>query len=64
MMSGALFSWAWLPEVQEYVTNDKGETRLENKSLEDLGEGLKRAEMDGEIIGLRKKVTAVVRRWL
>ena len=63
MTSGSFFAWAWLPEVQEYVTDDKGKEILQNKSLEDLAQGVTTADTGGEIIGVRHKVRAALKRW-
>lgn len=66
MAMGAIYSWAYLPDVQwrrEYVdTNGKVKMRLETKSLEDLGEGRERARRDGEIVSIREKMTDFRRR--
>lgn len=62
MAMGAVYSWAYLPDVQrrrEYVDANTGQTkrRFETKSLEELGEGRERARRDGEIISVTEKLT-------
>lgn len=61
MTSGGFFAWAWLPEVQE-LKNENGVTRLRNKSLEDLARGVPWARRNGDIVGMRNKVKAVLKR--
>jgi len=62
MTSGSFFAWAWLPEVQE-VRDENGVTKLRNKSLEDLARGVSWARRNGEIVGMRNKVKAALKRW-
>ncbi|KAK4158195.1 major facilitator superfamily domain-containing protein [Chaetomidium leptoderma] len=61
MALGAVFSWAYLPDVQRvvYVDSDAadghGVKKLENMNLEELGEGYMRAGQEGQVIGLSEK---------
>ncbi|OCK75629.1 MFS general substrate transporter [Lepidopterella palustris CBS 459.81] len=55
MASGALFAWAWIPDVQD-MRREEDSLVLPSKSLEELAEGRVRAQKDGQIIGLRRKV--------
>lgn len=50
MLLGALFSWAYLPDVQREVNG-----RLETKNLEELGEGRERARQEGQLITIKEK---------
>ncbi|KAK3303018.1 major facilitator superfamily domain-containing protein [Chaetomium strumarium] len=73
MALATVFAWAWIPSLQYHrggadgtgpgtpTTPTRGGAglRLPSKTLEVLGEGVVRAEADGEVVGLRKKV----RRW-
>ncbi|GAB1311228.1 Repressible high-affinity phosphate permease [Madurella fahalii] len=54
MALGALYSWAYLPDVQRAVY-DGGKKRLETKTLEELGEGYMRARQEGQLITVRDK---------
>ncbi|KAK3299084.1 major facilitator superfamily domain-containing protein [Chaetomium fimeti] len=64
MALGAIYSWAYLPDVQRAVY-DGGDTasggdgggkkRLETRTLEELGEGYVRACQEGQAIGVREK---------
>lgn len=68
MLLGAIYSWAYLPNLQRWVVGGgggntnagggggRGKARLETKNLEDLGEGRERARRDGEVIDVREKV--------
>jgi PHS family inorganic phosphate transporter-like MFS transporter len=58
MLLGALFSWAYLPDVQR----ERPDGHLETKNLEQLGEGRERARQEGEIIGIREKWSELRRR--
>ncbi|EJT81335.1 hypothetical protein GGTG_01318 [Gaeumannomyces tritici R3-111a-1] len=58
MVLGALYSWAYLPEVQRVV----GGRRLEPMTLEDLGEGRAKAQQEGQVITVRDKIDDVRRR--
>ncbi|KAK4106004.1 MFS general substrate transporter [Parathielavia hyrcaniae] len=55
MALGAVYSWAYLPDVQRTVYDDDGKKRLENRTLEELGEGYLRAQQEGQVIGAREK---------
>ena len=61
MFSGALFAWAWLPELQEVVRDASGRQRLQNKTLENLAGGMRQAKIEGEVIGLRSNLRGVFR---
>jgi MFS transporter, PHS family, inorganic phosphate transporter len=58
---GAIFSWAYLPDVQRRIEED-GKRYLETKDLEELGEGRARARQGGEIITLTEKWAEIKRR--
>jgi PHS family inorganic phosphate transporter-like MFS transporter len=70
MFLGAIYAWAYLPEVQrevvEEVMQQDGSTRqvryLQNKTLEELGEGRERARQEGEILTVREKWAELKRR--
>ncbi|EFX03692.1 hypothetical protein CMQ_620 [Grosmannia clavigera kw1407] len=68
MSFGALYSWAYLPDVQRrnvvpnHSTGEAARGHLENKNLEDLGEGRAKAKQEGEIITIRGKWSES-RRW-
>lgn len=72
MALGAIYSWAYLPNLQRRMLSiDPGReglegrparSRLETKSLEDLGEGRERAKRDGEITTVKEKVEELKRR--
>ncbi|KAK4162088.1 putative inorganic phosphate transporter [Cladorrhinum sp. PSN259] len=69
MALGALFSWAYLPDIQrryEVATNttasnnagetgDKKKVVYESKNLEELGEGYTKAVSEGQVFGIRGK---------
>lgn len=61
---GAIFSWAYIPDVQRRVPVDADgrKTRLETKNLEDLGEGREKARMENEVITAREKWSEFRRR--
>ncbi len=60
MALGALFSWAWIPEVQDERGSDLGRRRgrRARKGLEEMGMG-RRLDQEGvrekDSIGFRKK---------
>jgi hypothetical protein len=57
---GAFFAWIWIPEVQtvnEGVSRKSGQ--LQEKTLEELAEGLLKAQQEGQVIGLRSRVFRV-----
>lgn len=69
MAMGAVYSWAYLPNLQRRMfsvdpSNPEGRSRvrLETKNLEDLSEGRERAKRDGEIITIKEKVNELKRR--
>ncbi|KAL2137092.1 hypothetical protein VTI74DRAFT_9698 [Chaetomium olivicolor] len=60
MALGAIYSWAYLPDVQRVVRDaaedgTSGRKRLETKNLEELGEGYMRARLEGQVIGVGEK---------
>jgi PHS family inorganic phosphate transporter-like MFS transporter len=59
---GAVYSWAYLPNVQRFVHLDDGKRLLETKNLEELGEGRGKARAEGEIITVKDKVLEIRRR--
>lgn len=59
---GAVYSWAYLPNVQRRVPVEVGKTFLETKTLEELGEGRGKAQSEGEIITVRDKIHELRRR--
>ena len=64
---GAIFSWAYIPDVQRRVPFTDMKTgeqkmRLETKNLEDLGEGREKARMENEAITVREKLRELRRR--
>lgn len=64
MLLGAVYSWAYLPNLQRWVIprDGAGKPRLETKNLEDLGEGRERARRDGELVTVSEKVEDLRRR--
>ncbi|KAK7739540.1 hypothetical protein SLS63_001886 [Diaporthe eres] len=64
MAMGAVCSWAYLPDIQRRVLDrETGKPlRLENKNLEDLGEGRERARRDGEVVTVGEKLRELRRR--
>ena len=63
MALGALFSWAYLPDVQRItVDEDTGHRRLETRTLEELGEGWERARLEGQVTTISDKWAEVKRR--
>ncbi|KAK4192645.1 putative inorganic phosphate transporter [Podospora australis] len=62
MALGAVYSWAYLPDVQRKVYDPiTGKKRLETKTLEELGEG---ALAEGQSFGVRQKWPELKRRVL
>lgn len=59
---GAVFSWAYLPDVQRWVDDEDLGKVLETKNLEDLGEGREKARQGGEVITIRDKWAEFKRR--
>lgn len=62
MALGALYSWAYLPDVQRVVPDSGGRPRLENMNLEELGEGRERARHLEQVITIRDKIGRLKRR--
>lgn len=62
MALGALFSWGYLPDVQRRVVDGDGNGGLETRNLEELGEGYRRARMEGAVVGLGEKWEGLRRR--
>ncbi|CAM1507289.1 Fc.00g069300.m01.CDS01 [Cosmosporella sp. VM-42] len=58
---GAIFSWAYLPDLQRRVEYD-GQKYHEAKTLEELGEGREKARLGGEVITVREKWAEIRRR--
>lgn len=59
---GAVFSWAYLPDSQRWVMDEDGRRVLEQKTLEELGEGRERARQLGEVITVKDKWHDLKRR--
>jgi len=57
MALGAVYSWAYLPDVHRIVDGKR-----ETKNLEDLGEGRVKAKREGEVITIRDKWLEMKRR--
>lgn len=56
MALGAIYSWAYLPNIQRVVRDGDGRPcGLEPKNLEDLGEGHEKARLEGEVLTIRDK---------
>lgn len=77
MALGAVFSWAYLPDVQREVVvvveededdgggggrRGRSRTVLENRNLEDLGEGREKARLEGQVASLKDKWAELKRR--
>lgn len=57
MFLGAVFSWAYIPDVQRWrILPRSGKRILENRTLEDLGEGRAKAAIEGEAITITEKI--------
>ncbi|KAF2105049.1 MFS general substrate transporter [Rhizodiscina lignyota] len=54
MASGALFAWAWLPEIQSETKDENDRRVLKPRKLEELAEGLSSARRRGEVIRMRR----------
>jgi hypothetical protein len=54
LVLAAVVAWAWIPEVQS-ASRSFGKPLI-NLTLEQLGEGKRRAESEGEIIGFRLRL--------
>jgi MFS transporter, PHS family, inorganic phosphate transporter len=59
---GAIFSWAYLPDVQRWVDSEDRGKVLETKNLEDLGEGREKARQGDEVVTIRDKFVEFKRR--
>lgn len=67
---GAIYSWAYLPDVQRLVhgydydndNNDGVKMVLETKTLEELGGGREQARLEGEVITVKDKLHELRRR--
>lgn len=59
---GAIFSWAYLPDSQRWVVDEDGHRVLEQKTLEELGEGRERARQLGEVTTVKEKWHGLKRR--
>jgi hypothetical protein len=53
LVLGTFFAWIWIPEVQSLRILENDKSRLMDKKLEDLAEGIMIAQRDGQVIGLR-----------
>ena len=63
MALGAIYSWAYLPDVQRLVVDEATGTRcLETKNLEELGEGCEKARQEGQVFTVREKWAEMRRR--
>jgi PHS family inorganic phosphate transporter-like MFS transporter len=67
MALGAVFAWAWIPEVQDGRIEEGNRLLpflkpVHSKTLEELGEGLARAGETGQKIGFRNKFGGLTRR--
>jgi hypothetical protein len=66
MALGALFAWVWIPSVQNTRDEDGG-LKLPSKTLEILGQGLRKAKADRQIIGMRENLSdlmqPLVEKW-
>ncbi|KAK0733376.1 phosphate transporter [Lasiosphaeria miniovina] len=66
MALGAVFSWAYLPDIQRVREESHADGRrhryLETLTLEELGKGRERARQEGELITIRDKFTDIRRR--
>lgn len=63
MILGALYSWAYIPEVQRTVGGaGGGRRRLEPMNLEDLGEGRAKAQQEGQVITIGDKIDDLKKR--
>ncbi|KAH8889537.1 MFS general substrate transporter [Thozetella sp. PMI_491] len=62
MAFGAIYSWAYLPDLQRVVVDEvNGTRRLETRSLEDLGEGCEKALREGQVFTVREKLAEMKR---
>ncbi|KDN68688.1 putative phosphate transporter [Colletotrichum sublineola] len=56
------FSWAYLPNSQRWAVDEDGRRVLQQKTLEELGQGRERARQLGEVITFREKWHDLKRR--
>ncbi|KAK3995433.1 putative inorganic phosphate transporter [Cladorrhinum sp. PSN332] len=63
MALGALFSWAYLPNVQRRVAAGGKKVVYETKNLEELGEGYTKAVAEGQVFGVGGKWPDLRRRF-
>ncbi|KAK8055294.1 phosphate transporter [Apiospora rasikravindrae] len=59
---GAIYSWAYLPDVQRLVHDYDGNKVRETKTLEELGGGREQARLEGEVITVKDKLHELRRR--
>lgn len=62
MASATLFAWAWIPDLQDSRRGEGG-AEMQSKTLEELAEGKRRAEAEGQIIGIRAKLRQIWFLW-
>ena len=62
MVFGAVYSWAYLPDIQHRVVLPSGKRKLVNRNLEDLGEGRMKNKIQGEALTIRGKWKEMSRR--
>jgi len=56
MALGAVYSWAYIPDIQRVVVDEgTGSRHLETRNLEELGEGRERARQEGQVVTVRDK---------
>ncbi|KAK0612953.1 inorganic phosphate transporter [Bombardia bombarda] len=72
MLLGAVYAWAYLPDVQRLVASnfdgygegtDRRRQRLETMNLEELGEGREKARREGQLVTVVDKSAELRRRW-
>ena len=66
MLLGAVFSWAYIPDIHRVGAVAGGDLpavrKRATKNLEDLGEGRAKARREGEVITVRDKWAEMKRR--
>ena len=68
MLIGAVYSWAYIPDVQRVGVLDASSgdgpapRKRTTKTLEELGEGRAKARLEGEIITIKDKWAEIKRR--
>ncbi|KAF2098772.1 MFS general substrate transporter [Rhizodiscina lignyota] len=60
MAFGSIFSWAWIPDVQNARTGKGYE--IPSKGLEELAEGRTTAQREGQVISIRGKFRGLFKR--